>query len=161
MNISKIVPPYQRKNSTCNVEILLGHCTSRKVFSDKQMSQMDMRKWSFLDPLKQWESDYTPSNRLRNSNTHGLPNVQAFDQWRKAKNALYELLHLASSSRCKLESSWEVEFGPTLSSRFPPRWNQISSELHRQDWPIGYQKWDILSHCLRVSRFQHEQPLVI
>jgi len=56
----------------------MGHCTSQKAFGDKQMSKMDMSKWSFLDPPEQWKSDYTSSNRPRNSNTHGLPNVQAF-----------------------------------------------------------------------------------
>ena len=139
MNISKNHSTCQRKDSTCNIEMLLGHCTSRKAFDDKQISQIDMWKWSFLSPPEQWESDYTPSNHLRNSNTCGLPNVQVFGQWREAGNGSYELLHLASYSRCKLESLWEVEFEPTLCYCFPPQWNQISSEPRRQDWPIGFQ----------------------
>jgi len=114
----KISPPYQKKDSTCNVEMLLGHCTSRKAFDDKQISQMDMWTWSFFGPPEQWESNYTPSSSPRNSNTHDQPNVQAFGQWREVRNGPYELLHLASYSQCKLESSWEVEFGPTLCSSF-------------------------------------------
>ena len=38
-------------------------------------------------------SNENPSNRPRNSNTHGQPNVQAFDQWWKAGHDPYELLY--------------------------------------------------------------------
>ena len=126
-----------------------------------KMSQMDMWPWSFLGPPEQWESDYTPSNRPRNSNTRGQLTFKHLineGKWEKVITSCCIKLPIVDANsnfygKSSLNQLFVLNFHHD-ETRF------LQNREDRVD-PLAIRNGIRLSHCLRVSQFQYKQPLAV